>query len=105
MTPNEPTDRHRVRDARLLRRRRAPDDPTMEEHLSLHPEDALCPECNAEDWLGGAACPRCWGDLRRGEDCPKCKGTGSVIRFGRNPHAGVCRAPGCRCGRLVEPTR
>ena len=63
---------------------------TMDDHLALHPEDGLCPECNAEDWLGGAACPRCWGDLRRGEDCPGCGGRGCGFD-----------APGCRCGRQV----
>lgn len=66
---------------------------TMDDHLSLHPEDGPCTECNGEDWLGGAACPRCWGDLRRGFDCPDCGGRGCGFD-----------APGCRCGRREEAT-
>lgn len=89
---------------------------TMADHLSLHPGDAVCPNCDGDgtDGQGGSTnpCPRCLGDRRRGIDCPECKGTGGwTIRVGAITYADgsqdwdseweECSAPGCRCGRLA----
>lgn len=89
---------------------------TMEDHLSLHPGDAVCPNCdgNGTDGQGGSnnPCPRCLGDRRRGFDCPECKGAGGwTTRVGAITYADgsqdwdseweECDAPGCRCGRLA----
>lgn len=76
------------------------DAPTMEEHLSIHPEDALCPICEADPDVM-PRCPRCLGDGRRGEDCPNCGGRHACILGG---DVFMCVSPGCRCGRLVEAT-
>lgn len=77
------------------------DDPTMEEHLALHPEDALCPICEADPDVM-PRCPRCLGDGRRGEDCPFCGGEYCHF-YGDLPY--VCASRRCRLGRLVEATR
>lgn len=71
------------------------DDPTMEEHLGLHPEDRPCPWCCPPGWLP-QECPRCLGDQRRGVDCPACNGEGDA------PDGFDCMEPGCRCGRRVD---
>lgn len=80
------------------------DDPTMDAHLALHPEDALCPECcGVGPHLENIRCPRCLNDGRRGEDCILCGGDGGWWDDEAEEWT-LCPAPGCRWGRLVEAT-
>ena len=72
---------------------------TMADHLEQHPEDAVCPVCEADPEVQ-PRCPRCLGDGRRGEDCPVCRGEGSRY-LSRYDDWEECGAEGCRCGRIA----
>lgn len=62
------------------------------------PDSEPCPICEADPDVM-LRCPRCLGDGRRGEDCPKCGGNYVWMDDGV---LFVCIYPGCRCGRLAE---